>query len=117
MALQSRWRIALAGVYWPPYRGDRVAVASEAGANCWVRASQSFVRCLKHCRRLAMIARPNPRRYTRRVNITRNDFNWIGDSAMAAFGYTSDCLYANCSVKLPAKVGPDGRGGEQPRQT
>ena len=36
---------------------------------------------------------------------------------MAAFGWTSDCLHANCSVRLPAKVGPDGRGGEQPRGT
>jgi len=55
--------------------------------------------------------------YTRDVSITGNDFNWIGDSAMAAFGWTSDCLYANCSVRLPAKVGPDGRKGEQPRGT
>jgi hypothetical protein len=55
--------------------------------------------------------------YCRGVEITNNDMNWIGDSAMAAFGWTSDCLYANCSVRLPAKVGPDGRGGEQPRGT
>eukprot|EP00039_Didymoeca_costata_P002357 m.59603 g.59603 ORF g.59603 m.59603 type:complete len:982 (-) comp11259_c0_seq3:95-3040(-) len=55
--------------------------------------------------------------YTRGVNITRNDLNWIGDSAMAAFGWTTECLNANCSIKLPAKVGPDGRGGEQPRNT
>jgi hypothetical protein len=39
--------------------------------------------------------------YTRRVNITRNDFNWIGDSAMAAFGWTSDCL----NVRTCAKTG------------
>eukprot|EP01050_Picozoa_sp_SAG11_P011201 SAG11_NODE_1172_length_5611_cov_2.962990_2_plen_464_part_00 len=55
--------------------------------------------------------------YTRGVNITANDFNYIGDSVIAIFGWTSDCLWANCSVKLPAKVGPDGRGGEQPRGT
>jgi hypothetical protein len=55
--------------------------------------------------------------YTRDVNISANDFNWIGDSVIAAFGWTSDCLHANCSIKLPAKVGPDGRGGEQPRDT
>jgi hypothetical protein len=55
--------------------------------------------------------------YTRDVNITANDLNWIGDSAMAAFGWTSDCLNENCSIKLPAKVGPDGRAGEQPRGT
>lgn len=29
-------------------------------------------------------------------------------------GWTSDCLHADCALKLPAKVGPDGRGGEQP---
>ena len=55
--------------------------------------------------------------YTRDVNISANDFNWIGDSVVAAFGWTSDCLWANCSVRLPAKVGPDGRGGKQPRRT
>ena len=55
--------------------------------------------------------------YTRSVNITSCDFNFIGDSVIALFGWTSDCLWANCSVKLPAKVGPDGRGGEQPRGT
>ena len=53
--------------------------------------------------------------YTRNVSIVGNDMSWIGDSAMAAFGWTSDCLHPNCSVKLPAKVGPDGTGGEQPR--
>ena len=34
--------------------------------------------------------------YTRDVSITRSDFNWLGGSATAAFGWTSDCLYANC---------------------
>lgn len=53
--------------------------------------------------------------YTRGVNITGNDMNYIGDSPMAAFGWTSPCLHADCKVKLPDKVGPDGRGGEQPR--
>ena len=55
--------------------------------------------------------------YARSVNVTRNDMNFIGGSAVAAFGWSSDCLYGNCSVKLPAKVGPDGRSGEQPRGT
>eukprot|EP00965_Chrysotila_dentata_P212609 6187138-Pleurochrysis_carterae.AAC.5 len=36
---------------------------------------------------------------------------------MAAWGYTSSCLNENCSQKLRYKVGPDGRGGEQPRFT
>ena len=30
---------------------------------------------------------------------------------MAAFGWTSECLNENCSVRMPAKVGPDGTGG------
>jgi len=53
--------------------------------------------------------------YVRNLTVSENDFSWIGDSAMAAWGHTSECLNANCSKKLPAKVGPDGRGGEQPR--
>lgn len=36
---------------------------------------------------------------------------------MFAWGYTGTCLNANCSRKVPYKVGPDGRGGEQPRGT
>lgn len=55
--------------------------------------------------------------YARDVSVTRNDMNWLGGSAVAAFGWSSDCLYGNCSVRLPAKVGPDGRSGEQPRGT
>ena len=47
--------------------------------------------------------------YTRAVNITGNDLNYIGDSPMAAFGWTSPCLHADCKIKLPDKVGPDGR--------
>ena len=53
--------------------------------------------------------------YVRGLVVHDNDFNWIGDSAMASWGHTSFCLNANCSKNLPAKVGPDGRGGEQPR--
>ena len=53
--------------------------------------------------------------YVRNLTVHKNDFNWIGDSAMASWGHTSKCLNANCSKNLPAKVGPDGRGGEQPR--
>lgn len=39
----------------------------------------------------------------------------IGDNAIASWGYTSTCLNANCTKSTPYKVGPDGRGGEQPR--
>jgi len=55
--------------------------------------------------------------YHRDLVIERNDFSWLGGSAMAAWGHTSPCLNHNCSKKLPYKVGPDGRGGEQPRNT
>ena len=55
--------------------------------------------------------------YARDVSFVGNDFNWIGESAMTSFGSTSDCLFANCSVRLPGPVGPDGRGGNQPRGT
>ena len=36
---------------------------------------------------------------------------------MSAFGSMGRCLYANCSVRLPADwaSGVDGRGGNQPR--
>ena len=55
--------------------------------------------------------------FARGVAFLGNDFSWLGESAMTAFGSTSDCLFANCSVKLPGLVGPDGRGGNQPRGT
>merc|ERR1719201_665981 len=36
---------------------------------------------------------------------------------MASFGSTSKCMNPECSVVLPADIGPDGRGGNQPRGT
>eukprot|EP00937_MAST-01D_sp_MAST-1D-sp2_P004825 g4825.t1 len=55
--------------------------------------------------------------YNRDATIARNEFTWIGDSAMFAWGHTGNCLNENCTRKLPDNVkgGPDGRGGEQPR--
>ena len=47
--------------------------------------------------------------YARNVSLVGNDFNWIGESAMTAFGSTTACVNANCSIKLPAAVGPDVR--------
>jgi len=55
--------------------------------------------------------------YHRNATIAQNDFSLIGDSAMAAWGYTGTCLNENCTRKLPYKVGPDARGGEQPHGT
>ena len=45
--------------------------------------------------------------YNRGLVIDRNEFSWIGDSAMASWGHTGYCLNANCTRKLPYKVGPD----------
>jgi len=55
--------------------------------------------------------------YNRNVTLSNNDFIWIGDSAMAAWGSTSGCMNENCSLKIPFASGPDGRGGNQPRGT
>ena len=55
--------------------------------------------------------------YNRGAKIHNNELSWIGDSAMAAWGSTGYCLNADCSKKIPYPVGPDGRGGNQPRGT
>ena len=57
--------------------------------------------------------------FNRGLELTNNEFAFIGDSAMAAWGDTSAALNANGTVTVPGgyKVGPDGRGGEQPRGT
>ena len=55
--------------------------------------------------------------YNRRAQILGNEFSWLGDNAMAAFGSMSECLYQNCSVRLPFPSGLDGRPGNQPRDT
>eukprot|EP01083_Nonionella_stella_P003656 10523_1 len=49
--------------------------------------------------------------YNRNTTIENNEFSWIGDSAMAAWGYTS-----GLDELLPGG-GPDGRDGNQPRFT
>lgn len=55
--------------------------------------------------------------YNRNTSIKENEFSWIGDNAMSAFGSMGTCLYANCSVRLPYPSGVDGRPGNQPRHT
>ena len=57
--------------------------------------------------------------YNRNLSITNNELSFIGDSAIASWGDTSAALNANRSLTVPGgfKVGPDGRGGEQPRGT
>ena len=57
--------------------------------------------------------------YNRNLSITNNELSFIGDSVMASWGDTSAALNANGSLAVPGgfKVGPDGRGGEQPRGT
>ena len=46
-------------------------------------------------------------------------FVGLGGSAITAWGDTSECLNANCSLRLPdgVRMGPDTRGGAQPHNT
>eukprot|EP00912_Choanoflagellata_sp_UC4_P000575 UC4_evm2s355 len=55
--------------------------------------------------------------YNRGLSITNNEFSFIGDSAMASWGDTSENLNLNGTLKVPGghPVGPDGRNGNQPR--
>ena len=55
--------------------------------------------------------------YNRNTSIAGNEFSWIGDNAMSAFGSMDTCLYQNCSVRLKYPSGVDGRPGNQPRYT
>ncbi len=54
--------------------------------------------------------------YNRNATIASNEMSWIGDGAIAAWGSTGNCLDAKCSRKLAWGVGPDARGGNQPRE-
>ena len=54
--------------------------------------------------------------YARNLTLSDNDFELLGGSAMCAWGDTSGALNQNGSLPvLPWKIGPDGRGGDQPR--
>ena len=55
--------------------------------------------------------------YNRNLSVDSNEFIFVGDSAIAAWGDTSTRLNANGSLSLPYPIGPDGRGGDQPRGT
>ena len=57
--------------------------------------------------------------YARGLVISGNEFAFLGGSAIAAWGDTSEALNANGTRALPTgyKIGPDGRGGNQPRGT
>ena len=54
--------------------------------------------------------------YHRELSVRHSEFRSLGGSAVVLWGDTSECLNHNCSRRLPAgvKMGPDGRGGEQP---
>ena len=50
--------------------------------------------------------------YNRNASLARNEFAWIGGTAMAAWGSTGKCLDAKCTHTLEWAVGPDAsRGG------
>lgn len=53
--------------------------------------------------------------YHRGLQISDNEFEFIGDSAMASWGDTGFRLNANGSKTMNYPVGPDGRGGNQNR--
>jgi len=54
--------------------------------------------------------------YNRNFTISNSELAWIGDSAIAAWGYTEQGRGGG-NVTLPRGVGIDGTGGEQPRGT
>eukprot|EP00730_Choanoeca_flexa_P009176 TRINITY_DN12600_c1_g2_i8.p1 TRINITY_DN12600_c1_g2~~TRINITY_DN12600_c1_g2_i8.p1 ORF type:complete len:851 (+),score=193.92 TRINITY_DN12600_c1_g2_i8:2-2554(+) len=51
----------------------------------------------------------------RNVNITHNEFVWIGDSVMAAWGYTAPLNKGGDDFLAQYRAGIDARNGEQPR--
>ena len=57
--------------------------------------------------------------YNRGAVVTTNEFVFIGDNVIAQWGDTSAVLNENKSLSVPGgwKIGPDGRGGDQPRGT
>lgn len=54
--------------------------------------------------------------YTRNITIANSSFSFIGDNAVAAWGYTKD-LPDREGHRLPEGTGIDGTGGDQPRFT
>ena len=57
--------------------------------------------------------------YHRGLAIEANEFAGLGESAIALWGDTGECLTEDCAVRLPEgiKMGPDARSGEQPHGT
>lgn len=54
--------------------------------------------------------------FNRNASLTDNEFVWIGDSVVAAWGYTAP-LGSEDKDLAQYKSGIDGRNGEQPRGT
>jgi hypothetical protein len=52
--------------------------------------------------------------YNRGLVIRNSTFEWLGGSAMAAWGDTSYAMNANGSRTIPWPRGPDARDGNQP---
>ena len=52
--------------------------------------------------------------YNRNLTIRQNDFEFMGASAMAAWGDTSTVLNAAGSKSVPWPIGPDGPSARPP---
>ena len=52
--------------------------------------------------------------YNRNLTIASNEFEFIGENAMASWGETSTKLNAAGNKTIPWPIGPDGRDGNQP---
>ena len=55
--------------------------------------------------------------YNLQASIVGNEFSYIGDNAMGAFGSMGRCLDHACNTSVPYNSGVDGRNGDQPRYT
>ena len=52
--------------------------------------------------------------YNRNLTVESNEFEFIGENAMASWGETSTKLNAAGTKTVPWPIGPDGRDGNQP---
>ena len=53
--------------------------------------------------------------YTRNVTVARSEFVWVGESAVASWGFTRDYPGVKRDVPIPTGQGPDARDGNHPQ--